>query len=123
VSGMRAAPQLPSGLLAFWVISDAVPVRAVHLGVRRFIAAEGPIRIISARCDALMAMIAQPAARGAVIVAVHALAVLLIACLIALVRHRSCARRIRARLVPVQNHRKHFPDANSIAAPRRPRSR
>jgi hypothetical protein len=97
-------------------------VRAVHLGVGRFIPAEGSIRIISAPGDALMDMTAQPAAHGAVIVAVHALAVLLIAYLITLMRHRSGARRIRARLVPVQNHRMHFPDANPIAAPRKPHS-
>ena len=44
-----------------------------------FIAAEGPIRVINARSSVLMDMTAQPAARSAVIVAIHALALLLIA--------------------------------------------
>ena len=52
-----------------------------------FIAADGPIRVINARSGALMDMTAQPAARGAAIVAMHALAFLLIAYLVTLLRH------------------------------------
>ena len=52
-----------------------------------FIAADGPIRVFDARTGGLMAMTAQPAARGAVIVATHALAFLLTAYLVTLVRH------------------------------------
>ena len=51
-----------------------------------FIAADGPIEVINARTGALMAMTAQPAARGAVIVAAHALAFLLLAYLVTLLR-------------------------------------
>jgi ABC-type multidrug transport system ATPase subunit len=57
-----------------------------------FIAAEGPIRVINARSGVLMDMTAQPAARGAVIVAIHALALLLIAYLVTLLRHRGRTR-------------------------------
>ena len=52
-----------------------------------FIAADGPIRVISARTGALMDMTAEPAARGAAIVAAHALAFLLLAYLATLLRH------------------------------------
>jgi ABC-type multidrug transport system ATPase subunit len=52
-----------------------------------FIAAEGPIRVINARTGALTDMIAEPAGRGAGIVAVHALAFLLIAYLVTMLRH------------------------------------
>ena len=52
-----------------------------------FIAADGPIRIINAHTGALIDMTAQPAARGAAIVAAHALAFLLIAYLVTLLRH------------------------------------
>jgi ABC-type multidrug transport system ATPase subunit len=52
-----------------------------------FIAAEGPIRVINARTGALMDMTAAPAARGAAIVAAHALAFVLLAYLVTLLRH------------------------------------
>ncbi len=58
-----------------------------------FIAADGPLRVINSRSGVLMDMTAEPAARGAVIVAVHALVFLLIAYLVTFVRHRGCARR------------------------------
>ena len=52
-----------------------------------FIAADGPIRVINSRTGALMDMTAEPAARGAIIVAAHALAFLLIAYLVTVLRH------------------------------------
>jgi ABC transport system ATP-binding/permease protein len=52
-----------------------------------FIGAEGPIRVINARTGALMDMTAEPAASGAAIVAAHALAFLLLAYLVTLLRH------------------------------------
>ena len=52
-----------------------------------FIAADGPIRVINSRTGALMDMTAEPAGRGATIVAAHALAFLLIAYLVTLLRH------------------------------------
>ncbi len=57
-----------------------------------FIAADGPIRVINARSGALMDLIAQPAERGATIIAVQALACLLIAYLVTLLRHGGRAR-------------------------------
>lgn len=57
-----------------------------------FIAAEGPVRVISTRSGLLIDMTAQPAARGAAIVAAHALAFLLIAYLVTLLRHRPRTR-------------------------------
>jgi ABC-type multidrug transport system ATPase subunit len=52
-----------------------------------FIAADGPIRVINTHTGALMDMTAEPAIRGAVIVAAHALAFLLLAYLVTLLRH------------------------------------
>jgi ABC transport system ATP-binding/permease protein len=52
-----------------------------------FIASEGPIRVISTRTGALVDMSAAPAGRGAAIVALHALAFLMIAYLVTLLRH------------------------------------
>ena len=52
-----------------------------------FIAADGPIRVINARTGALMDMTAEPVARGAAIVATHALVFLLLAYLVTLMRH------------------------------------
>jgi ABC transport system ATP-binding/permease protein len=52
-----------------------------------FIAAEGPIRVINAHTGTLIDMTAEPAGRGAAIVAAHALALLLIAYLVTLLRH------------------------------------
>ena len=52
-----------------------------------FIAADGPIRVINAHTGTLMDMTAEPAGRGARIVAVQALAFLLIAYLVTLLRH------------------------------------
>ena len=52
-----------------------------------FIAAEGPIQVMNAHTGTLMNMTAKPAALGARIVAVHALAFLLIAYLVTLLRH------------------------------------
>src|SRR4029077_20601179 len=52
-----------------------------------FIAAEGPIRMIDPRTGSLMEMTAEPAGRAAAIVALHALAFLLIAYLVTLLRH------------------------------------
>jgi ABC transport system ATP-binding/permease protein len=52
-----------------------------------FIAAEGPIQVMNAHTGTLVDMTAEPAARGAAIVAAHALAFLLIAYLVTLVRH------------------------------------
>ena len=60
-----------------------------------FIAAEGPIRIMNAHTGTLMDMTAEPAAYGAAIVAAHALAFLLIAYLVTLMRH---GRRSRGSL-------------------------
>lgn len=52
-----------------------------------FIAAEGPIRVINAETGRLTDMTAAPAARGAAIVAAHALAFLLLAYLATKLRH------------------------------------
>ena len=52
-----------------------------------FIAADGPIRVINVHTGALMDMTAEPAGRGAAIVAVHAAAFLLLAYLVTLLRH------------------------------------
>jgi ABC transport system ATP-binding/permease protein len=52
-----------------------------------FIAAEGPIRAIDAHTGTLRDMTAEPAGRGAGIVAAHALAFLLIAYLVTILRH------------------------------------
>ena len=52
-----------------------------------FIAAEGPIRVINAHTGTLIDMTAEPAGRGAAIIAAHALAFLLIAYLVTLLRH------------------------------------
>jgi hypothetical protein len=52
-----------------------------------FIAVDGPIRVINAPTGTLMDMTAEPAVRGATIVAVQALAFLLIANLVTLLRH------------------------------------
>jgi ABC transport system ATP-binding/permease protein len=52
-----------------------------------FIDAEGPIRIISTHTGTLIDMSAEPAAHGAAIVIAHALAFLLIAYLVTLMRH------------------------------------
>jgi ABC transport system ATP-binding/permease protein len=52
-----------------------------------FIAADGPIRMIDPSTGSLMEMTAEPAGRGAAIVALHALAFLLIAYLVTLLRH------------------------------------
>jgi ABC-type multidrug transport system ATPase subunit len=60
-----------------------------------FIAANGPIRVISAHTGRLMDMTAQPAARGAAIVAAQALAFLLIAYLVTLLRHGGHSRAAR----------------------------
>ena len=57
-----------------------------------FIAAEGPIRVINAHTGTLIDMTAEPAGRGAAIVAAHALAFLLIAYLVTLLRHGGCYR-------------------------------
>ena len=62
-----------------------------------FITAEGPIRIMNPNTGALMDMTAEPAANGAAIVTAHALAFLLIAYLVTLIRHGRHARRTRAR--------------------------
>jgi len=52
-----------------------------------FIAADGPIRVINPRTGSLMEMTAEPAGWGGAIVALHALAFLLIAYLVILLRH------------------------------------
>ena len=52
-----------------------------------FIAADGPIRVINAPTGTLIDMTAEPAGRGAAIVAAHAVAFLLIAYLVTLLRH------------------------------------
>jgi ABC transport system ATP-binding/permease protein len=52
-----------------------------------FIAAEGPIRAIDAHTGTLMDMTAEPAGLGAGIVTAHALAFLLIAYLVTILRH------------------------------------
>lgn len=59
-----------------------------------FIAADGPIRVISPHTGALIDMTAQPAGRGAAIVAAHALAFLLIAYLVTLLRHGERGRKV-----------------------------
>jgi hypothetical protein len=58
-----------------------------------FIAAEGPVRVIEPRTGLLTVMIAEPAGRGAAIVAAQALAFLLLAYLMTLLRHDSRKRR------------------------------
>ena len=57
-----------------------------------FIASDGPIRVINARTGILMDMTAEPAGRGATIVAAQALAFLLIAYLVTRLRHGGCNR-------------------------------
>ncbi len=57
-----------------------------------FIAAAGPIRVVNTQTGTLMDMSAQPAGLGAAIVAAHALAFLLIAYLVTLLRHGGRAR-------------------------------
>jgi hypothetical protein len=52
-----------------------------------FIAADGPIRAIDPRTGSLSNMTAEPAGLGAAIIALHALAFLLIAYLVTLLRH------------------------------------
>ena len=52
-----------------------------------FIAADGPIQVIDPRTGSLMEMTAEPAGLGAAIVALHALAFLVIAYLVTLLRH------------------------------------
>jgi len=52
-----------------------------------FIAADGPIRVINVHTGTLMQMTAEPAGRGAAIVAAQALAFLLLAYLVTLTRH------------------------------------
>ena len=52
-----------------------------------FIAADGPIRVINAHTGTLMDMTAEPAGRGATIIAAQALAFLLIAYLVTRLRH------------------------------------
>ena len=52
-----------------------------------FIAAEGPIRAIDPHTGTLMDMTAEPAGRGAGVVVAHALAFLLIAYLVTILRH------------------------------------
>ena len=52
------------------------------------IAASGPIRTIDPSTGVLMNMTAEPAGRGALIIVAHALAFLLIAYLVMLLRHR-----------------------------------
>jgi ABC-type multidrug transport system ATPase subunit len=59
-----------------------------------FIAGEGPIRVMNASTSALVEMTAEPAVFGAVIVAAHALAFLLIAYLVTLLRHGRRTRGI-----------------------------
>lgn len=53
-----------------------------------FIAASGPMRAIDSHTGVLMNMAAKPAGRGAMIIVAHALAFLLIAYLVTLLRHR-----------------------------------
>ena len=57
-----------------------------------FIAADGPIRVIDPRTGSLMQMAAEPASRGAAIVTLHALAFLLVAYLVTLLRHGARGR-------------------------------
>ena len=52
-----------------------------------FITTEGPIHVINAHTGTLIDMTAEPAGRGAAIVAAHALAFLLLAYLVTLLRH------------------------------------
>ncbi len=59
-----------------------------------FIASEGPIRVISTNTGLLMNMTAEPAGRGAAIVAVHALVFLLIAYVLTLLRHGGRTRGV-----------------------------
>jgi ABC-type multidrug transport system ATPase subunit len=62
----------------FWLTEAAKSV---------FIAAEGPIQVIDAHTGRLINMTAQPAGFSATIVAAHALAFLVLACLVTLLRH------------------------------------
>ena len=52
-----------------------------------FIAAEVPVRVMNAHTGTLIDMTAEPSGRGASIVAAHALAFLLIAYFVTLLRH------------------------------------
>ena len=72
------------GVSGYWLIEA---MRSV------FIAAEGPVRLIEPRTGLLTEMIAEPAGRGAAIVAAQALAFLLIAYLMTLLRHDLRKRR------------------------------
>ena len=86
------APKLPEvadklatiGVSGYWLIEA---MRSV------FIAAEGPVRVIEPRTGLLTEKIAEPVGRGAAIVAAQALAFLLIAYLMTLLRHDSRKRR------------------------------
>ncbi len=57
-----------------------------------FIAVSGPIRVINPGTGVLMNMAAEPAGRGAAIIVAHALAFLLIAYFVTLLRHRPRSR-------------------------------
>jgi hypothetical protein len=58
-----------------------------------YIAADGPIQVISAKTGLMTNMTAEPTGRGVLIVATHAVAFLLITYLAALLRHGSRKRR------------------------------
>lgn len=58
-----------------------------------FIAAEGPIRVMNVHTGKLMDMTAEPAGLGAAIVAAHAMAFLLVAYLVTVLRHGGSKRR------------------------------
>jgi hypothetical protein len=59
-----------------------------------FIVASGPIRVFDAQTGKLVAMTAQPAGRGALIVLAHTLAFLVAAYLVTLIRHGGRQRGI-----------------------------
>lgn len=100
----QAAPIVPLALVPQLLLAGVLVPRLPHLAEQAakvavsgywlteamksvFIASDGPIRMINAHTGALMDMTAQPASRGAAIVTAHALAFLLLAYLVTLLRH------------------------------------
>ncbi|HLJ77779.1 MAG TPA: ABC transporter permease, partial [Acidobacteriaceae bacterium] len=86
-------PKLPD--LAVAVAKVAVSGYWLIEAMKSVFAAEGPIQVINVHTGALIDMTTQPAARGAAIVSVQALAFLLIAYLVTLLRHGGRDRAAR----------------------------
>lgn len=86
-------PKLPD--LAVAVAKVAVSGYWLIEAMKSVFAADGPIQVINVHTGALIDMTTQPAARGAAIVSVQALAFLLIAYLVTLLRHGGRDRAAR----------------------------